>query len=115
PGGNISFDSTINLAKSENDQFGFLLDVFKAMAGASFTTTFDADNKFVSADGFDEILKPASPQANEVLKGQFNTDKLRRDHEQRLARYPDKPVQVGDAWDHVDEVDLGSGQTLKVE
>jgi hypothetical protein len=115
PGGNISFDSAINLAKSDNDQFSFLLDAFKAMAGASFNMKIDAENKFVSADGFEEILKPASPQANEILKAQFNSDKFRKDHEQRLARYPDKPVQVGDVWDHMDELDLGSGQTLKME
>lgn len=115
PGGNIAFDSQINLAKSDLEQYAFIVDAFRAMAGASYTTVVDAENRFVSAEGLDEILKPAQPQVNELLKSHFNLDKLRLEHERSLARYPDKPVKEGDTWDQVDEMDLGSGQTLKMD
>jgi hypothetical protein len=50
-----------------------------------------------------------------VLKNQMNNEHLKRVHEQELSRLPKKAVKPGDAWEQVDDVDLGSGQMLKME
>lgn len=116
PGGNVTFDSKVNLAKSEIDQYAFIVDALKAMVGASFTVVVDTDNQFVGVEGLADLVKPSLPQtAQDILKAQFSEARLKKQHDQALAMFPDKPLKPGDAWDLTEDVDLGSGQILKVE
>lgn len=116
PGGNVTFDSKINLAKSDNEQYAFILDALKAMAEASFTVVVDTENHFVRVEGLADLVKPSLPQAaQDILKAQFSEARLKKQHEQGLAMFPGKPVKPGDTWDLTEEMDLGSGQILKVE
>lgn len=116
PGGNVTFDSKVNLAKADIEQYAFIVDALKAMVGASFTVVVDAENQFVGVEGLADLVKPSLPQtAQDILKSQFSEARLKKQHEQALATFPNQPVKPGDTWDLTEDVDLGSGQILKVE
>ena len=116
PGGlTLSFDSAVNLAKTDAPQLEFVLDAFKALAKAEYTVTLNKDNEVLSVDGVENILNNATPMAAEVLKAQLNPERIKATHQQELSRVPKKAVKPGDTWQQTDDVDLGSGQTLKVE
>lgn len=114
-GVSLNFDSSINLSKTDTPQLEPVLLALKAIASASYTMTVDADNQFVGLEGHNAIVKDAPEAAAPFLKGQFSEAKLKGAHEQSLTRYPAKPVKVGDTWEQVEPVDLGSGQTMKMQ
>jgi hypothetical protein len=113
-GVSLNFDSSINLSKTDTPQLEPVLAALKAIAGASYTVVLDAEYQLVELQGHNDIVKDAPEAAAPFLKAQFSEEKLKAAHQHLLARYPAKPVAVGDSWEHVEPVDLGSGQTMKM-
>jgi hypothetical protein len=115
PGGiNVNFDSSINLAKADNPLADFLLDAFKALHGATFTSVVTPDNRLVRVEGADKVIDKAGDKAGLILKSQLSEERMKREHAQVHDRYPDKQVKPGDTWEVTEETDFGSGQILKV-
>jgi hypothetical protein len=111
----LTYDSSINLAKVDNEGLQFILDALKTLTGATYTLKLDRDGRFVGASGADEILKDAPPMAAELLKTQLASETLKRQHELERQRWPQQPVRPGDTWERVEELDLGAGQIMTVE
>jgi hypothetical protein len=111
---NVNFDSANNLAKVDNPLVEFLLDALKALHGATFTTVFSPDNELVRVEGMQKAIDAAGEKGAGILKGQLSEERMKKDHEQLLARYPKKPLKPGDTWELTEEVDFGSGQIMKM-
>lgn len=110
----VNFDSSTNLAKASNPAIEFILDAFKAMQGATYSTYVTPDNEWIRVEGLDQLLDKAGPMAAEHLKSQFSEATLRKEHEQVLARYPKQPVKPGETWERTEAMNFGSGQVMKV-
>src|SRR5262249_10457037 len=115
PGGvTVTFDSSDPGAKID-ERVEFLGEVFKLASQSSYTVVLDESNKLKAIEGAEKLREKAeklSPPAQEILKSQFEADKLKRDFEQELRRLPDVLVRPGDTWDRTEILDIGSGQTL---
>jgi hypothetical protein len=116
PGGiNLTYDSSNPDAKIENPAIEFLGEVFKLAGETRYTVVLDEENKIKAIEGTEKLREKAeklSPQAQELIRSHFESDKLKRDFEQELRHLPDVLTRPGDTWDRTEIADIGSGQTL---
>jgi hypothetical protein len=116
PGGtNVTYDSSDPNAKIGNPQLEFLGEVFKLAGESRYTVVLDPENKIKAIEGTEKLKEKAeklSPPAQDIIKSQFESDKLKRDFEQELHHLPDILARPGDSWDRTEIADIGSGQTL---
>jgi hypothetical protein len=116
PGGiNITYDSTDPDTKIDNADLAFLAEAFKLAAEATYTVVLGGDNKVKAIEGAEKLLEKAdklSPQARDVIRGDFEADKLKSEFEQELGNVPDVLTRPGETWERSEVADIGSGQTL---
>jgi len=113
PGGLMaSFDSAKTDNKTDVPQLQPLMEVYKALSGASYTYVLGKDGKVNAVEGVEKILQAAPPEAAEPLKSELNPDRLKREFAQEIAKLPDAPVKQGDRWQRTELMNLGAGQTL---
>jgi hypothetical protein len=116
PGGiQVTFDSSEPNAKINNPAIEFLGEVFKLASETKYTIVLDDQNKIKAIEGAEKMREKAdklSPQAQDLIRSHFESDKLRREFEQELRHLPDVLTRPGDSWDRTEIVDIGSGQTL---
>ena len=113
PGGiTLVFDSSNPDAKADDPALQFLLDVYRNIARANFTTTVDKDDQILSVECDTDLLEGLSPMAAQLVEGQLDPERLKKEATQQRNRLPDGPVSPGDTWDRTQEVSLGAGQTM---
>jgi hypothetical protein len=116
PGGmNVSYDSGDPNSKIDNADLAFLSDVFKLAAEHTYTVVLDAANKVKAIEGAETLREKADkldPKAREILRGHFETDRLKTNFEQELGNVPDIVTRPGESWERAEIGDIGSGQTL---
>ncbi len=119
PGGlSFSYDSSAPPPKDVNDQLAFLVDIFKAVAGSSYTILVGKDGKVAGVEGLDKLLQRAdelNPAAAEMLKSRLNPEQIKKQIAEENAKYPDILVRQGETWKRTESQDLGSGQVLTFE
>ncbi len=114
-GGQLLFDSSINVAKTEDPRLEPYLDVLRAAVGASYTLLIDQHEQVIAVEGVQEILTRAPAKAAELLKSQFATERLQREYRESVETLPSGAVQPGDTWERTVTIDLGTGLIMKVE
>jgi hypothetical protein len=116
PGGiDVTYDSSDPNSKIGNPAVEFLGEVFKLASETSYTVVLDDQNKIKAIEGTEKLKEKAdklSPQARDLIRSQFESDRLRREFEQELRHLPDVLARPGDSWDRTEIADIGSGQTL---
>ena len=116
PGGlSVSFDSANPDAKIDNPQLAFLGDVFRASSGLSFTVVLDAKDGAKAVEKIESRLvkfDDLDPKAKELVKGEFDAERLLKQFRQAHANLPEILVRVGEPWDLTESSALGGGQTL---
>ena len=116
PGGvTVEFDSTNPNAKSDNPMIQALLDTYKARVGSTYSIVLGPDNKVITVEGTDSILKNASPSAAELLRGELNPEHIKKAAQQGYDMLPTGPVSKGDTWTRTTVTRIGGGQTLTFE
>jgi len=111
----LSFDSANPPDKKDESPLGFLLDVFKAVAGSSYTIILDKNDKVASVEGTQKVLDKATelnPMAAEMLRSRMDVEKIKHSHEQETDIFPTILVRPGDTWEKKEDNDIGGGQTL---
>ncbi|HVC98802.1 MAG TPA: DUF6263 family protein [Pirellulales bacterium] len=114
-GGQLLFDSSTNLAKTEDPMLAPYLDVLRSVVGASYTLMVDPQEQVTGVEGVQEILARASAKSAELLKTQLDTERLKREYRESVESLPSGAVRPGDSWERTVTLDLGAGQTMKVE
>jgi hypothetical protein len=116
PGGTtVTYDSSDPNSKIDNPDLAFLSEAFKLASETTYTVVLDASNKVKAVEGSEKLLEKAdklSPQARDVVRSHFETDKLKRDFEQELGNVPDIVARPGESWERSEITDIGSGQSL---
>lgn len=119
PGGiNFQYDSTAPAPKDADERLAFLTDIFKAIAGSSYTVAVDKEGKAVSVEGLDKLLQKAeelNPQAGAMLKSRLDVERIKAQVGEERARYPEILVREGESWNRTESQALGGGQTLTFE
>lgn len=111
----VTFDSASPPEKKDDGPLGFLIDVFKAISGSSYTLIVDKDDKLVSVNGLQETLDKATqldPKAAALLRSRLDGDRIKKEYNQQHAFLPDILVRAGDSWERTESSDIGGGQTL---
>lgn len=111
----VTFDSASPPEKKDDGPLGFLVDVFKVIAGSSYTVVVDKQDKFVSVDGLQQTLDKAGqldPKAAALLKSRLDSDRIKKEYDQQHAFLPDILIRPGDSWERTESNDIGGGQTL---
>jgi len=114
-GGQLLFDSSLNVAKAEDPKLEPYLDVLRTAVGASYTLLVDPQEQVTAVEGVQEILARAPAKAAELLKSQFAAERLKREYRESVETLPSGAVQPGDTWERTVTLDLGAGQIMKVE
>lgn len=113
PGGvKLSFNSN-NPDQSQEGagQFEMIIDALKATATAKWVAETDADHQLTKMEYIDDPFA----NVNELLKGDTDPESIKKRRKFELKRYPAEPVKPGDSWSHIEEMDLGGGQTISLE
>lgn len=110
PGLGVEFDSAKpDAAKVDNPMLQPLLDLYKAISGASYTVVFDKDSNVKTVDGLDKLIAEAGPAAD-LLRQEMSVERIRKEVTEGLARLPENPVKPSDKWQRVETMNVGSGQ-----
>ena len=116
PGGvNMQYDSKKESNKTNNPMLDQLVDVLDATVGMALTYRVNEDGEVAGVDGVDEALKKAPAAVAELLKGEFDAEKLAAELQQEIDRLPDEAVNVGDTWTRTEVWNIGQGQALTFE
>jgi len=111
----VTCDSKDPNAKIDNPDLAFLADLFKFTSEIDYTVVLDAQNKVTAIEGTEKLQEKAdklNPAARDLVRSQFDSDKLKREFEQELRRLPDVLARPGESWERTEVVEIGSGQTL---
>ncbi len=118
PGGmNISFDSAAPPAKDDSP-LGFVIDLFRALVGSSYTVNVNDKGEAVSVEGTDKVLDKArelNPMAADLMKGDLDPERIKGNFKEEMGQLPDILVRPGDTWTRTEHRDIGSGQVLEFE
>jgi len=112
---NITFDSKEPDAKIENEQVAFLGDVFKLSGETVYTVLLDGQNKVKTFEGLEKLQEKADKldeKAKDLIRSQFDPDKLKKSFEQSHGNLPDVLARPGESWERTEVTDAGGGQTL---
>jgi hypothetical protein len=114
-GNEFSIDSADKDAKIDNPQLAFLVDVFKALRGSSYTVVLDSKNNVKFVEGTEKNLQKVAdlpPMAAAALKGRFDVERIKSEYDQSHANLPDGLVREGEPWERTESSSIGGGQTL---
>jgi len=115
PGGiNVNYDSSDPSVKIDNPELAFLGDVFKLISGSAYTVVLDDKNKVKAIEGTEKYLEKTETldeKAREIVKGHFESQKLKTKFEQVLQVLPDVLARSGEPWERTEVLDVG-GQTF---
>jgi hypothetical protein len=114
-GGQLLFDSSLNVAKTEQRELEPFIDMLRAMAGSTYTLLVDRKGEVTGVEGVQDILGRTPAKAAELLKAQLSVDKLKREFRESAESLPTDAVKPGDTWERTVTLDLGAGQVMKVE
>lgn len=109
PMGNFSYDSANPGAADGNNP---IAEIYKAMTGTALTYQVDDAGKALFVEGVQEFLDSASEQAAQMLKHSVSQETLLKEFNQVTNRLPNEPVNEGDTWRRIEDVDIGAGQTM---
>jgi hypothetical protein len=88
------------------------LEALQIVLAATFRTPITS---VLDAAGKTQELR-IPPESREGLPPEFasmfDTEQRKKRADQHLGLLPNRPVKIGDTWDHTIEADLGAGQTL---
>jgi hypothetical protein len=95
-----------------------------ALVGNGFTMKMNANGEILSLDGLDKLLEdalgalqlpdgPIKQALAKALKDQFGEDAMRESLQQTSTTYPDKPLAVGDSWEHTTVTTRGFAAWMK--
>ena len=116
PGGNkLAYDSSDPNVKIDNQALAFLGDLFKLASGVVYTIVLDDQNKVKATEGTEKLQEKADklePMARDLVRSQFESNKLKRAFEQELHIVPDVLARPGEPWERTEILELGGGQTL---
>jgi hypothetical protein len=114
--GTVSFDSADpDAGKDDTSPLAFLRDIYKLLAGSSYTVVVGADGKIVNVEGTEKLLEKAgdlSPEAADVLRGELDSQKLKANLNEEYGFLPKTLVRPGDTWTGTNRQDIGGGQTF---
>ena len=122
PMGSFSFSSE---ESDPSSPLAFMSDLFRSMAGSTFTMSMTKYGEVVEVAGLEEMIDkaigsldlPASAiaEAKASMKQEFNEEKF-LDQMRNNVVFPDHPVAIGDSWNtsaSMDQMDLENTYTLK--
>jgi len=116
PGGNnLTFDSSDPNTKIDNQALAFLGDLFKLASEVVYTVVLDQQNKVKAIEGTEKLQEKADkldPMARDLVRSQFDSDKLKRAFEQELHILPDVLARPGEPWERTEILEIGGGQTF---
>ena len=116
PGGiNLTYDSNDPNAKIDNPPLAFLGDLFKLASEVVYTVVLDDQNKVKAIEGTEKLQEKADKldaTARDLIRSQFESDKLKRSFEQELRILPDVLARPGEPWERTEILEIGGGQTL---
>jgi len=116
PGGiELTFDSNNPDVENPNPQLQPILEMMRTIAGSSYTTVLDKNNRAVSVKRDDETLEGASDAARAMLKGVLDPEYLKQVSNQEIDRITKDPVDQGDTWLRTEVSRLGGGQKFTFE
>jgi hypothetical protein len=115
PGGiNVNYDSSDPNVKINNPELAFLGDVFKLVSQTAYTVVLDDKNKVKAIEGTEKLLEKTEKlddKAQEIIKGHFDSQKLKTKFEQVLQVLPDVLARSGEPWERTELLEIG-GQTF---
>jgi len=116
PGGvNVKYDSKDPNAKIDNPGLAFLGEIYKLASETVFTVVLDDQNKVKAIEGAEKLLEKVDkldPQARDLIRSRFESDKIKREFEQEHQNLPDVLARTGEPWERTETHDVGGGQTL---
>jgi hypothetical protein len=116
PGGNnLTYNSNDPNAKIDNQALAFLGDLFKLASEVVYTVVLDDQHKVKAIEGTEKLQEKADklePMARDLIRSQFESDKLKRAFEQELRILPDVLARPGEPWERTEILEIGGGQTL---
>jgi Family of unknown function (DUF6263) len=114
-GVSLTYDSSNPDAKIEDDRVAFLGEAFKLAGEAVYTVVLDGRDKVKAVEGLEKLQEKAEKlgeQAQDLLRGQFDPDRLKVQFEQSHANLPDVLARPGESWERTETTHVGGGQTL---
>jgi len=111
----VTYDSKDPNAKIDNPDLAFLADLFKFTSEIDYTVVLDAQNKVTAIEGTEKLQEKAdklNPAARDLVRSQFDSDKLKRSFEQGLNVLPDVLARPGEPWERTEILEIGGGQAL---
>jgi hypothetical protein len=108
----VDFDSDKPDAKNDNPDLQSLIDLWRALKGASYTVVLDKDHKLTGIEGAEQLLAKAPAGLAAAIKSRVSQENLKRDVDRARKVLPDKPVNKGDRWQRTEVMDIGAGQKL---
>jgi hypothetical protein len=116
PGGvTLKYDTTDPNAKIDNPGLAFLGDIFKLAGEVVYTIVLDDHNKVKAIEGTEKLQEKTEkldPQARDLIRSTFESDKLKKSFEQESQILPDVLARQGEPWERTQVVEIGGGQTL---
>lgn len=111
PAGKYSFDSKSPDASTPIAGLEGVDAMFKALSKARWVAVFNDKPELESI----EFLNDPFAGLDEQARKEVSPERFKQDYVIQLARYPGKPVSVGDKWTRTEEAPIGAGQTLTFE
>jgi hypothetical protein len=111
----FAYDSSKPNAKIEKAEFAFLADLFKLESGIAYTVVLDDQNKVKGIEGAEKVqakVDQLDAAARDVVRSQYEPDKLKRMFEQELNVLPDVLARPGEPWERTEVLEIGGGQSL---
>jgi hypothetical protein len=112
----FTFDSANPEAGADDaSPLAFLRDIYKLLAGSSYTVVIGADGKVAAVEGTEKLLEQAgelSPEAAQLLRGELDGQKMKENLNDEYGFLPTVLVRPGDTWSGTNRQDIGGGQTF---
>jgi hypothetical protein len=89
-----------------------LVDLLQLAAKARWSATYGADNRAISVQVPENLLKPLDVAMRKLVEQQFDPDRIKTALNDDMNILPDKPVTVGQTWERTHAMQLEANQTL---